>query len=314
MAAAALLLFDPQARAWTVVAAAGEPTPTEPENADAAVAVDATLTIALNGHPLPAGDQRVLGAFAAHVAVAYRQQQLAAAARAAEPLAESDRQRTALLNAVSHDLRTPIASAKAAVSSLRAPEVPWTDSDRSELLRTAEDALDRLTDLVTNLLDLSRLQVGALPVVPGVVGLDDVVARALDHVDPGGVVEVDVPADLPEVRADAGLLERVVANVVQNAQRYAPDGTRVRVAGSAHRGRVELRVIDRGPGIPAAAADAVFRPFQRTDDVSAAGVGVGLGLAIARGFTEAMGGDVSAEPTPGGGATIVIALNEAEPV
>ncbi len=128
--------------------------------------------------------------------------------------------------------------------------------------------------------------------MPTVVGLDDVVARALDHVDPGGTVEVDVPADLPEVQADAGLLERVVANIVQNALRYAPDGTRVRVAGSAHRGRVELRVIDRGPGIPAAAADAVFRPFQRTDDVPADGAGVGLGLAIARGFTEAMGGDV----------------------
>jgi two-component system sensor histidine kinase KdpD len=124
-------------------------------------------------------------------------------------------------------------------------------------------------------------------------------------------VEVDVPAELPEVLADAGLLERVVANVVQNALRYAPDGTRVRVAGSNHRGRVELRVIDRGPGIPAAAADVVFRPFQRTDDVPAAGAGVGLGLAIARGFTEAMGGEVSAEPTPGGGATIVIALREA---
>jgi two-component system sensor histidine kinase KdpD len=310
MDATALLRLDPDARTWSVLSGAGEPVPSAPEDADASVTVDETLALALRGRPLSAGDQRVLAAFAAHVAVAYRQQQLAAAARAAEPLAESDRQRTALLNAVSHDLRTPIAAAKAAVSSLRAPEVPWSDGDRGELLRTAEDALDRLTDLVTNLLDLSRLQVGALPVVPTVVGLDDVVARALDDVDPCGNVEVDVPAELPEVLADAGLLERVVANVVQNALRYAPDGTRVRVAGSNHRGRVELRVIDRGPGIPAAAADVVFRPFQRTDDVPAAGAGVGLGLAIARGFTEAMGGEVSAEPTPGGGATIVIALRE----
>jgi two-component system sensor histidine kinase KdpD len=143
------------------------------------------------------------------------------------------------------------------------------------------------------------------------VGLDDVVARALDHVDPDARVDVDVPADLPEVLADAGLLERVLANVVQNALRYAPEGTRVRLAGSAHQGRVELRVIDRGPGISAAAAQVVFRPFQRTDDAPANGAGVGLGLAISRGFTEAMGGEVTAEPTPGGGATIVIALAEA---
>jgi two-component system sensor histidine kinase KdpD len=313
MEAAGLLRYVPDDRTWTTVAAAGPAPPAEPAAADASVPVGDDLDLVLRGHPLPAGDQRVLAAFAAHIAVAYRQQQLAAAARAAEPLAESDRQRTALLNAVSHDLRTPIAAAKAAVSSLRAPEVPWSDRQRRELLRTAEDALDRLTDLVTNLLDLSRLQVGALPVVPVVVGVDDVLARALEHVDPGATVEVDVPADLPEVLADAGLLERVVANVVQNALRYAPADAPVRVAGSTHRGRVELRVIDRGPGIAADQAEAVFRPFQRTDDAPANGAGVGLGLAIARGFTEAMGGDVSAEPTPGGGATVVITLRAVMP-
>jgi two-component system sensor histidine kinase KdpD len=187
---------------------------------------------------------------------------------------------------VSHDLRTPIASAKAAVSSLRGADIPWTEIERHELLRTAEDALDRLTGLVTNLLDLSRLQVGALPVVPNVVGVDDVVARALDTVDPDAKVEVDV----------------------QNALRYAPEDVPVRIAGSTYQDRVELRVIDRGPGIDAATAEAVFRPFQRTGDVPSDGAGVGLGLAIARGFTEAMGGSVAAEPTPGGGATVVITL------
>ncbi|WP_375478483.1 DUF4118 domain-containing protein [uncultured Jatrophihabitans sp.] len=316
MDAAALLRKAGDSREWSTVASVGDAPPTTPSEADAAEALGhetlgSEVALALRGHPLSASDQRVLAAFAAHVAVGYRQQQLAEAARAAEPLAESDRQRTALLNAVSHDLRTPIASAKAAVSSLRAVEVPWSDLDRRELLRTAEDALDRLTDLVTNLLDLSRLQVGALPVVPGVVGVDDVVARALEHVDPDAKVEVDVPADLPTVRADAGLLERVIANVVQNALRYAPDGSPVRVAGSAHQGSVELRVIDRGRGIAADDSEAVFRPFQRRADASADGAGVGLGLAIARGFAEAMGGGVSAEPTPGGGATIVITLEAA---
>ena len=311
MDAVALLRRDPGTRAWSVEASVGDDPPAEPDEENAGARVADGLHLALRGHRLSAGDQRVLGAFAANLAVAYRQRELAEAARAAEPLAESDRQRTALLNAVGHDLRTPIAAAKAAVSGLRAPEITWTDADREELLASAETSLDRLTALVGNLLDLSRLQVGALPVVPTAVGLDDVVARALDHVAPGGVLEVDVPADLPEVRADAGLLERVLANVVQNAQRYAPEGTAVRVAGSAHAGRVELRVIDRGPGLPDADAEAYFRPFQRTDDAPRNGSGVGLGLAIARGLTEAMGGTVTVEPTPGGGATFVIALQEA---
>lgn len=227
-------------------------------------------------------------------------------------LAESDKQRTALLSAVSHDLRTPIAAAKAAVSSLRSGEVPWTDADRRELLTTAEDALDRLTALVTNLLDLSRLQAGALPVMPSVVGLDDVVARALEYADPDARIVVDVSPDLPEVVADAGLLERAVANVLDNALRYAPDGSKVEIVGRAHAGAVQLRIVDRGPGIGAAQVDEVFRPFQRTDDVPTQGAGVGLGLAIARGFTEAMGGSVSLESTSGGGATVVITLQVAE--
>lgn len=223
-------------------------------------------------------------------------------------LAESDRQRTALLSAVSHDLRTPLAAAKAAVSSLRSGDVPWTDADRRELLTTAEDALDRLTALVTNLLDLSRLQAGALPVMPSPVGLDDVVARALEYADPDARIVVDVPPDLPEVNADAGLLERALANVLQNALRYAPPETKVEIIGRARANVVELRVVDRGVGIDATLAEEVFRPFQRTDDVPAAGAGVGLGLAIARGFAEAMGGAIRAEPTAGGGATVVISL------
>ena len=228
-----------------------------------------------------------------------------------EPLAESERQRTALLNAVSHDLRTPLSAAKAAISSLRASEVTWNEADRHELLGTAEQSLDRLADLVTNLLDLSRLQAGVLPVLCAPVGLDDVVARALDHVAADQRVEVDVPPNLPEVVADAGLLERVLANVVQNALRYAPSDRPVRLAGTASGGDVELRVIDRGPGIPSGTLDAVFRPFQRGGDAPTNGAGVGLGLAIARGLTEAMGGTVRAEQTPGGGATLVVSLRTA---
>ncbi|WP_375500853.1 DUF4118 domain-containing protein [uncultured Jatrophihabitans sp.] len=312
--AASLLRQEPATRQWRVEASVGDDPPSTPDEGDAGALVVDGLHLALRGHPLSAGDQRVLSAFAANLAVAYRQRELAEAARAAEPLAESDRQRTALLNAVSHDLRTPIAAAKAAVSSLRAPEVAWTDADRDELLASAETSLDRLTDLVTNLLDLSRLQVGAMPVAPAAVGLDDVLARALDHVALERPIEVDVSADLPEVRADAGLLERVLANLIQNAQRYAPADTAVRVAGSAHADRVELRVIDQGPGLPGEDPEAWFRAFQCTDDSPRNGSGVGLGLAIARGLTEAMGGSVTAEPTPGGGATFVVSLEIARQV
>jgi two-component system sensor histidine kinase KdpD len=254
----------------------------------------------------------VLAAFAAEVSVAYRQRELTEQAREIESLAQSERARTALLNAVSHDLRTPIATAKAAVSSLLAADVTWSDADRQELLASAEDSLDRLTDLVTNLLDLSRLQAGVLLVLMAPVALEEVVLRAVDHVAPKDApLDLDVPTGLPEVAADAGLLERVIANLLQNALRYAPTGSRVSLNGSAHAGLVELRVVDRGPGIAAGDANVVFAAFQRRDDAPAAGAGVGLGLAIARGFTEAMGGTVFAEETPGGGATLVVRLRAA---
>ncbi|MEP7177458.1 MAG: sensor histidine kinase KdpD [Pseudonocardiales bacterium] len=304
----------PSSARWRVLATVGVDPPQRPSDGECTAEIDDTQMLVLSGHPLRAEDQRVLGAFATQVAVAYRQRQLAEAAREVEPLAESERARTALLNAVSHDLRTPIAAAKAAVSSLRAGDVAWSEDDRNELLATADTSIDRLTDLVTNLLDLSRLQAGVLLVLASAVGLDDVVARALDHAGSAVRLDVDVPADLPEVLADAGLLERVIANLVQNAARYAPAGSPVRISGSAHAGHVELRVVDRGPGIDPADADSVFAAFQRRDDSPAAGAGVGLGLAIARGFAEAMGGSVTIAATPGGGATLVVRLATANEV
>ncbi len=297
---------------WHTLAALGPRPPGEPADGDCAADIDESQSLVLRGHPLSAGDQRILSAFAAQVAVAYRQRELAEAASAVEPLAESERARTALLNAVSHDLRTPIAAAKAAVSSLLASDVAWSDADRSELLASADEALDRLTDLVTSLLDLSRLQAGVLPVLVAPVALEDVVLRAVALTAPREApIDVEVATDLSEVSADAGLLERVVANLVQNALRYSPGQAPVTISASEHAGLVELRVIDRGPGIAATELDTVFAPFQRRDDSPAAGVGVGLGLAIARGFTEAMGGHVYAEDTPGGGATLVVQLKAA---
>jgi two-component system sensor histidine kinase KdpD len=299
---------------WTCLASVGDSPCMQPDEGDIEMPIEGPggedLAMVLRGRPLPAEDRRVLAAFAAEVAVAYQQRELRAAAAEAIPAREADRMRTALLNAVSHDLRSPLAIAKATVTSLRSDDVHWQESDRHQLLASADAALDRLTDLVTNLLDLSRLQADVLSVFPRALGLEDVVNLAVDHLAaPAGSVEVDVPTDLPEVLADPGLLDRVIANVVQNALRYSPAGKPVRLAGSTHGSAIELRVIDRGPGIPEAEREQAFAPFQRRDDLStSASAGVGLGLAIARGFTEAMGGSLTMDDTPGGGLTVIISL------
>ncbi|MCW2933458.1 MAG: osmosensitive channel signal transduction histidine kinase [Actinomycetia bacterium] len=295
-------------RKWVVVDCAGEEPALRPEDADVEVPVSESLSLALKGRTLPAGDRRVLGAFAAYAGAALEQQRLAAEAEAAKPIAAADRMRTALLAAVSHDLRTPLASAKAAVTSLRSPDIPWTPEDTEELLATADESLDRLTHLVENLLDMSRLQAGALSLFPRPAGLDEVVARALDAVGPPGrAFRVDVPDTLPAVSADPAILERIVVNLAENALRYSPAGQPPLLAGSSYGDRVELRVVDRGPGIPETDKERMFVPFQRLGDTDNT-TGVGLGLALSRGLAEAMGGTLSAEDTPGGGLTMVVSL------
>ncbi|MGH3411229.1 MAG: sensor histidine kinase, partial [Streptosporangiaceae bacterium] len=216
--------------------------------------------------------------------------------------------RTALLAAVSHDLRTPLASAKAAVTSLRATDVQWAPEDRDELLATADESLDRLAHLVDNLLDMSRLQAGALAVFPRPVDLSEIVARALDDLGPASrTVAVAIPEHLPEVSADPGIAERIIANLTANALRYSPSGTPPTLSGSALLDRVELRVIDRGPGIPEEDRSRMFVPFQRLGDTDNT-TGVGLGLALSRGLAEAMGGTLEPEETPGGGLTMTLSL------
>ncbi len=294
--------------AWHVVASQGTPAVTRPEEADVEAPVSDRLSLALKGRPLPATDRRVLGAFASYAAVALDQQQLAAAAEAAKPIAAADKMRTALLTAVSHDLRTPLASAKAAVTSLRSPEVTWTAEDREELLATADESLDRLTHLVDNLLDMSRLQAGALSLFPRPAGLEEIVSRALDNLDPAARgITVDIPESLPEINADPAILERVIVNLTENALRYSPPGRPPLLTASALGDRVELRVVDRGPGIPEKERDRMFVPFQRLGDTDNT-TGVGLGLALSRGLTEAMGGSLTAEDTPGGGLTMTVSM------
>lgn len=230
----------------------------------------------------------------------------ATAARSAEAarLGETDRLRSALLGAVGHDLRTPLSGIKAAVSSLRQPDVTFGNADRAELLATIEESTDRLAAVIDNLLAVSRLQAGALAADVHPTAVDGVVAQVV--LDNGGTVTVDVPDDLPPALADAGLLERVLANLVTNA---LAAGGPVTMRGAAAGGFVTLAVEDHGPGIAPERLDAAFAPFQRLDDHT--GGGLGLGLAIARGLTEAQGGTLTATPTEGGGLTMTISLRQA---
>ena len=231
-----------------------------------------------------------------------------AARRRAETqsLAKVNDLRTAILAAVSHDLRTPLAAIKASVSSLREQDVIWSPADTAGFLEAIEEETDRLTALVGNLLDMSRIQTGSVVLVRRSVGLDEVVPRALATL-PSSAQDVilEVPETLPRVEVDAELLERAIANVIANARQWSAPADAVTVRGAADDGRVQLRVIDHGPGVPQEARERMFLPFQRLGDRSRPN-GVGLGLAVARGFVEAMDGSLSVEETDGGGLTMVL--------
>ncbi|MBQ1089775.1 ATP-binding protein [Streptomyces sp. B93] len=312
MESAALLERADDLHPWTCVGRAGDGPPLErPEDADVDMPVGNRMALALTGRVLPAEDRRVLAAFAAQAVVVLDRRRLKAEADQARALAEGNRIRTALLAAVSHDLRTPLAGIKAAVSSLRSDDVAWSEEDQAELLEGIEEGADRLDHLVGNLLDMSRLQTGTVTPIIRDTDLDEVVPKALGGV-PEDSVRLDIPETLPMVAVDAGLLERSVANVVENAVKYSPGTTPVLVSASALADRVEVRVVDRGPGVPEEAKERIFEPFQRYGDVPR-GNGVGLGLAVARGFAEAMGGTLNAEETPGGGLTMVLTLRAAGP-
>ncbi|GIM94981.1 sensor histidine kinase [Paractinoplanes toevensis] len=296
----AVTLLERVPGGWHPAASVGAPAAASPADGEA-FGVDDSLSLVLSGRRLARSDRRIVAAFAAQAAVALRQQRLTVAA-------EGDKVRTALLAAVGHDLRTPLASAKAAVAGLRSTEVSFDAEDQAELLATADESLDRLAGLVANLLDMSRLQAGALGVRPADIGLEDVVPAALDELGPPGrEITVRLPDDLPAVRADPGLLDRVLVNVVGNALRFSPPGRPPSVTGAARGDTVDLLVIDHGPGIAPDKWDLVFQPFQRLGDRDNH-TGVGLGLALSRGLAEAMGGALKPAATPGGGLTMILTL------
>jgi two-component system sensor histidine kinase KdpD len=299
---------DELTETWQPIASAGTTTCRRPEEGDAEIPGRDGLVLVLQGRSLAADERRLVGAFAAHAAALVDRARLTEAAAEAKPLAEADKLRTALLRAVGHDLRSPLASAKASVTSLRSSDVEWSPAERDELLETADESLDRLSRLVDNLLDLSRLQAGVLPVFTRPMALDEILPGVLGEGGTG--VTVDLPPGLPLIDADPALLERVVANLLANAIRYSPPGRGPLLTGSSLGDVVEIRVIDRGPGIPAEDRDRVFAPFQRLGDTDNT-TGVGLGLALARGLAEAMGGSLRPEDTPGGGLTMVVSMPSA---
>ena len=311
----AVAVLRPDGDGWTVEAASGEPVPTSPEGR-ARLDLRGEAVLVMEGAVLHSDDLRVMSAFLAQVDTAMEHRRLRSDAADAAATAEGDRLRTAILRAVSHDLRTPLSSIKASVTSLRQTDVEWSPEDRTELLTTIEEEADRLNRLVGNLLDMSRLESGIVQPALRAVALEEVVPKALMSLSrdagsdaPGASVSVDISEALPPVLADADLLERVVANLTTNALTHAGscDAEPVRIEAGRVSSRVDLRVVDHGRGLPERDRLAMFEPFQRMGDASP-GTGVGLGLAVSRGFVDAMGGELTVDDTPGGGLTFTVSL------
>jgi len=265
------------------------------------------LSLRLVGPEHLGDDRRMLGSWAMAVGQLWRTRALAQQARRAEELARIDELRASLLAAVGHDLRNPLAAVTVAASTLRQTDIELSAEDREELLATIVEHADRLNDLIANLLDMSRIQAGALSVHPEPTVLLEVLRGV---VRPGaGRLELDIPEALPLVVADAGLLERVIANLVDNADRHLGTGEKVLIRAYTEENRVIVDIVDHGPGVSPDRMEEIFAPFQHFGDRTT--TGVGLGLAIARGFTEAMGGTLAASVTPGGGLTMTITLEVA---
>jgi two-component system, OmpR family, sensor histidine kinase KdpD len=286
---------------WVKVAASGT---ADPDAAVIRFEVRPDLALEVSGQSDTATTSMLAG-YTAQAVAALDRARLRTQAAQAEALAEGNRMRTALLAAVSHDLRTPLASIKASVSSLRQTDVRWTPEDEADLLANIEENADRLDGLVGNLLDMSRLQTGSLAPFLRAIAVDEVAPVALRGLDDADQLQIVVPDDLPLVRADPGLLERVLANLFSNALRHSPPDLHPALRAREDGDRVVLEVVDHGNGVADDLKERIFEPFLRLDERSS---GVGLGLAVAKGFAETMGGTIIALDTPGGGLTVRVTL------
>lgn len=304
----ASVLRHPDAKGdpWASEAEVGARAPHAPDEASLVLTLSPATVLAIRGE-VAAEDREVLSAFASQLKVALESRRLQDELAEKSAQSRANELRTALLTAVSHDLRTPLASIKAAATSMLGDDVDLDPVSRRELLETIDGEADRLNALVGNLLGMSRLQAGALPVVEREVGVEEIVATAVGGLERAEHLEVDVPESLPRVLTDPALVERAVANLVENALTHSGSRAPVRVEAAAVDGRIDVRVIDRGVGISPKERARIFLPFQRLGD-RPDGTGIGLGLAVARGFVEAVGGELAVEDTPGGGTTMVVSL------
>jgi two-component system sensor histidine kinase KdpD len=305
LTAVSLLQRDSDHSPWRTVATSGSDPALDPDTAQTVVEIDTDRVLAMCGRVLPASDRRVLEAFASQAGIVLEHRRLREQAAQSKALQQADAIRTALLTAVSHDLRTPLATIRAAIDGLLAPDVQLDADDTAVLVDAASTATARLERLIDNLLDLSRLQTGSVRAALRPTSLDEIVPLATEGFA-AGQVDVDVPETLPLVNTDPGLLERVLANIVSNAVRHGPSGVPVLVTASCTQRVVELRVVDTGPGLSDELKDHMFEPFQRLGDTSPEGLG--LGLAVAQGLAEAVGAELTAEDTPGGGLTMVLSV------
>ena len=291
---------------WTVLAASGADPACAPEDGDTRVQVDDTHVLVLCGSPLRATDRRVLEGFAVQAGLVLEYRRLREREERAATLERAEATSTAILRAVSHDLRTPLATMRTAVDGLVSGSLD--PADQKELVGAVEASTEQLEHLIDNLLDLSRIQSDLLHPVLRDRSLDEILPLAVAG-QPPGAVSLEVDESVPLVRTDAGLLERVVANLVSNAVRVSA-GKPVRVLAHVLPDAVEVMVVDRGPGVSPELRERMFEPFQRLDDTTAGGLG--LGLAVARGLTETVGGTLTAEDTPGGGLTMVLSIPRAD--
>ena len=300
-----VVLLEQTPQGWVRLAGSGVGYAAEPGQGSTQVAVDDARVIVLRGTPLRARDRRVLEGFAVQASLVLEYRRLRDQADRALALERAEQTSTALLRAVSHDLRTPLATMRAALDGLLVGRV--SEEDRKELVESAATSADQLESLIDNLLDLSRVEAGLVHPAMRDVSLEESLPMAVSGLPPGSIA-FEVGEDTPLVRTDSGLLERIVANLVSNAVRVST-GEPVRVLAHETPETVEVMIVDRGPGVPEEQRERMFEPFQRLDDTSAGGLG--LGLAVAKGLSEALGIRLSAEDTPGGGLTMVVAVPRA---
>jgi two-component system sensor histidine kinase KdpD len=290
---------------WVIDVSAGDDVLSRPEDGERFDLRNGDACV-IGGPALRPDEHRVVAALLCYLDAVVTIRGLQAEASAVAGLAQANDLRNALLAAVSHDLRTPLASIKALTTGWLEPDVEWSFIETREFLHSIDTETDRLNKLVENLLDMSRLQAGALNPSKGSVGLDEIVPAALASLSERSLdIVVDVPETLPRLQVDAALVERAVANIVDNALRHSHREGSVRIEAAEVAGHVHLRIVDRGLGIASADREQMFQPFQRLGDTNAA-TGVGLGLAVSKGFVEAVGGELSVEDTPGGGITMVL--------